>query len=196
MKIFADNNLPEGLCYTPMWIGQIQQESLLQLIDSSPWSVDLGRRTQHYGRRYNYSSGRVGGPESAPPLPEILSDLAARLYDERVMKQIPDQVIVNEYLVDETRTQGIAAHVDHVRDFGPVVVTLSLLESWGMRFTREGHKFVDHLLEPGSIAVLAGASRYDWQHSIPPRKFEREGGIKTPRHRRVSITFRTTGGGL
>ena len=195
MKLF-DDQLPEGLAYTPMWISQIQQESLLQLIDSSTWSVDLGRRTQHFGRRYNYATGRVEGLESAPPLPEILGDLAARLYDERVMKQIPDQVIVNEYLVAETKTQGIAAHIDHVRDFGPVVVTLSLLEAWSMRFTREGHKFVDHLLGPGSIAVLAGASRYEWQQSIPPRKFEREGGIKTPRQRRVSITFRTTGGGL
>ena len=194
MKIF-DDQLPEGLAYTPMWLRQIQQESLLQLIDSSTWSVDLGRRTQHFGRRYNYATGRVEGLESAPPLPEILGDLAARLYDERVMKQIPDQVIVNEYLVAETKTQGIAAHIDHVRDFGPVVVTLSLLEAWSMRFTREGHNYVDHLLEPGSIAVLAGSSRYEWQHSIPPRKFEREGGIKTPRQRRVSITFRTTGGG-
>jgi len=196
VKLFADNYSPEGLCYTPMWLHQTEQDSLLQLIDAATWSIDLGRRTQHYGRRYNYSSGRVEGLESAPPLPEILGDLAARLYDERVMKQVPDQVIVNEYLVDATNTQGIAAHVDHVRDFGPVVVTLSLLEAWSMRFTREGHNYVDHLLEPGSIAVLAGASRYDWQHSIPPRKFEREGGIKTPRRRRVSITFRTTGGGL
>jgi alkylated DNA repair dioxygenase AlkB len=193
---FFDDQLPEGLAYTPMWISQIQQELLLELIDASTWGVDLGRRTQHYGRRYNYSTGRVEGLGSAPPLPELLGDLAARLYDERVMKQIPDQVIVNEYLVDENKTQGIAAHVDHVRDFGPVVVTLSLLEGWSMRFQREGHKFVDHLLEPGSIAVLAGASRYEWQHSIPPRKFEREGGFKTPRQRRVSITFRTTGGGL
>ena len=127
---------------------------------------------------------------------ELDRDLAARLYDEQVMRHVPDQVIVNEYLVDETKTQGIAAHVDHVRDFGPVVVTLSLLEGWSMRFTREGHNYVDHLLEPGSIAVLAGASRYEWQHSIPPRKFEREGGFKTPRQRRVSVTFRTTGGGL
>jgi alkylated DNA repair dioxygenase AlkB len=107
------------------------------------------------------------------------------------MQKIPDQVIVNEYLVDESNTQGIAAHKDHVQDFGPVIVTLSLVEGWQMRFTREGHNYVDHLLEPGSIAVLEGKSRYEWEHSIPPRKFEREGGIKTPRQRRVSVTFRT-----
>jgi alkylated DNA repair dioxygenase AlkB len=196
MKKSSDDHLPEGLAYTPLWISQTEQDSLLELIDSSTWSVDLGRRTQHYGRRYSYSSGRVEGPKSAPPLPQILCDLAARLYDERVMKQVPDQVIVNEYVVDEGKTQGIGAHVDHVRDFGPVIVTLSLLEAWSMRFTREGHKYVDHLLEPGSIAVLAGASRYEWQHSIPPRKFEREGGFQTPRQRRVSVTFRTIGGGL
>jgi alkylated DNA repair dioxygenase AlkB len=188
--IFEDC-LPEGLNYTPMWLSQNQQDALLQLIDSSKWSVDLGRRTQHYGRRYNYSTGRVEGPDSAPPLPTLFNHLAERLFEERVMQQIPDQVIVNEYLVDENTTQGIASHRDHVQDFGPVIVTLSLLEGWSMRFTREGHNYVDHLLEPGSIAVLAGSSRYEWEHSIPPRKFEREGGIKTPRQRRVSVTFRT-----
>ena len=188
--IFRDH-LPEGLGYTPMWLSQNQQASLLQLIDTSKWSVDLGRRTQHYGRRYNYATGRVEGPDSAPSLPKLFNDLAERLYEERVMQKIPDQMIVNEYLVDETATQGIAPHKDHVQDFGPVIVTLSLLEGWSMRFTREGHNYVDHLLEPGSIAVLAGESRYEWEHSIPPRKFEREGGIKTPRQRRVSVTFRT-----
>ena len=190
MKFFTDN-LPEGLVYTPMWISQNQQDSLLQLIDSSTWSVDLGRRTQHYGRRYNYATGRVEGPDSSPQLPTLFNDLAERLYEERVMQKIPDQVIVNEYLVDATNTQGIAAHKDHVQDFGPVIVTLSLLEGWSMRFTRAGHNYVDHLLEPGSIAVLEGEARYEWEHSIPPRKFEREGGIKTLRQRRVSVTFRT-----
>ena len=190
MSLFNDN-LPEGLGYTPLWLSQNQQDTLLQLIDSSMWSVDLGRRTQHFGRRYNYSTGRVEGPDSAPQLPTLFSNLAERLYEERVMQKIPDQVIVNEYLVDETITQGIAAHKDHVQDFGPVIVTLSLLEGWSMRFTREGHNYVDHLLEPGSIAVLEGESRYEWEHSIPPRKFEREGGIKTLRQRRVSVTFRT-----
>jgi alkylated DNA repair dioxygenase AlkB len=189
-QLFKDS-LPEGLGYTPMWVSQTQQDALMQLIDSSTWSVDLGRRTQHYGRRYNYSSGRVEGPDSAPSLPILFSDLAERLFEERVMPKIPNQVIVNEYIVDEINTQGIAAHKDHVQDFGPVIVTLSLLESWQMRFTREGHNHVDHLLEPGSIAVLGGESRYEWEHSIPPRKFEREGGLKTPRQRRVSITFRT-----
>jgi alkylated DNA repair dioxygenase AlkB len=121
----------------------------------------------------------------------LFNDLAERLYEERVMQKIPDQVIVNEYLVDATNTQGIAAHKDHVQDFGPVIVTLSLLEGWSMRFTRAGHNYVDHLLEPGSIAVLEGEARYEWEHSIPPRKFEREGGIKTLRQRRVSVTFRT-----
>lgn len=190
MSFFTDN-LPEGLSYTPIWLSPTQQASLLQLIDTSKWSVDLGRRTQHYGRRYNYSTGRVEGPDSAPPLPTLFNDLAERLYEERVMHKVPDQVIVNEYLVDETATQGIAPHKDHVQDFGPVIVTLSLVEGWQMRFTREGHNYVDHLLEPGSIAVLAGESRYEWEHSIPPRKFEREGGIKTLRQRRVSVTFRT-----
>ena len=190
MNFFTDH-LPEGLGYTPMWLHQTQQDSLLQLIDTSKWSVDLGRRTQHYGRRYNYSTGRVERPDSAPQLPTLFNDLAERLYEERVMQQIPDQVIVNEYLVDENTTQGIASHRDHVQDFGPVIVTLSLLEGWSMRFTRAGHSYIDHLLEPGSIAVLAGQSRYEWEHSIPPRKFEREGGIKTLRQRRVSVTFRT-----
>lgn len=190
MTIFQDS-LPEGFSCTPLWVSENDASELMSLIDSSEWNNDLGRRTQHYGRRYDYVTGRVKGLNSAAPLPDLLADLAERLYDERVMKSIPDQVIVNEYLVSDELTQGIAAHIDHVHDFGPVIATLSLIEGWSMRFTREGAQPVEYLLEPLSLAVLAGQVRYDWKHAIPPRKFEREGGMKIPRHRRVSVTFRT-----
>ena len=44
---------------------------------------------------------------------------------------LPVQCIVNEYRPG----QGIGMHADH-RDFGPVVVSLSLGASWPMRFRR------------------------------------------------------------
>jgi hypothetical protein len=62
------------------------------------------------------------------------------------MHKIPDQVIVNEYLVNETATQGIAPHKDHVQDFGPVIATLSLVEGWQMRLLMLNFRKTDCLL--------------------------------------------------
>lgn len=191
MFLFPEDSSPEGLSYVPMWLTERDQTQVLDLINNSDWSSNLGRRTQHFGRRYDYLSGRVGEKDSAPAIPELLHDLAERLYGERVMKKVPDQIIVNEYVVDDNNKQGISAHIDNIQDFGPTVVTLSLLENWTMRFTRDAHPTYDHLLEAGSIAILSGESRYEWMHSIPPRKFDINGGLKIPRNRRISVTFRT-----
>jgi alkylated DNA repair dioxygenase AlkB len=48
------------------------------------------------------------------------------------------------------------------------------------------------ILAPHSLLVLSGESRYDWMHSIPPRKTDMLGEIELPRTRRVSLTFRKT----
>lgn len=189
MKLF-DTPLPEGFIYMPMWISEAQESTLVDLMDRGRWSQDLGRRTQHFGWRYNYSSGRVEHDDSIPEIPPHLIELGQRLKSELALPRLPDQVIVNEYVVQDGVTQGISAHRDHIRDFGPVVATLSLLESWTMRFTRPGFDTVDALLEARSLGVMTGESRYDWNHAIPARKYDGVGQMKRKRSRRLSITFR------
>jgi alkylated DNA repair dioxygenase AlkB len=191
LNLFADYDQPEGLSYVPLWLSNEDQAALLEDIASTHWSTDLERRVQHYGFRYSYRHSSLGAVGSAPPLTPLLTEIADRLHEEGFMKDRANQVIVNEYLVDGERTQGISAHRDHPTLFGPTVVTLSLLEAWSMRFTRLGCDPIEFLLDAGSIAVLSGDARYEWDHSIPPRRYERSSGIRVPRHRRISVTFRT-----
>ena len=191
LELFPDFDQPDGLTLVPLWLARSHQQALLEAIDSTRWSTDLERRVQHYGFRYSYRNSSLGAVGSAPPLTPLLTEIADRLHEEGFMKDRANQVIVNEYLVDGVRTQGISAHRDHPTLFGPTVVTLSLLEAWSMRFTRIGYEPIEFLLDAGSIAVLSGDSRYEWNHSIPPRRYERSGGIRVPRHRRISVTFRT-----
>ena len=89
-------------------------------------------------------------------LPEWARELGRRLVDEGLMRDLPDQVIVNEY----RGKQGISRHIDQPRSFAEHVATISLLETWGMVFRRRGSKEkVEKPLERRSVAVLTGDAR-------------------------------------
>jgi alkylated DNA repair dioxygenase AlkB len=95
-------------------------------------------------------------------------------------------VIVNEY----EPGQGIAAHVDCVPCFGETITSLSLASPCVMDFMgKEGEK-APQFLEPRSLVVLSGPARYQWRHSIAPRKTDKYQGDIIPRRRRLSLTFR------
>jgi alkylated DNA repair dioxygenase AlkB len=101
---------------------------------------------------------------------------------------VPDQVIVNEYLPG----QGIARHVDCVPCFGPVVLSLSLGSACVMDLhAPETLERISLPLPRRSLLVLAGPARSAWSHSITARKADVIDGVRTPRARRVSLTFRT-----
>lgn len=46
------------------------------------------------------------------------------------------------------------------------------------------------VLAPRSLLILSGEARYDWTHEIPARKSDVIEGMRQPRARRVSLTFR------
>jgi len=108
---------------------------------------------------------------------------------------IPDQIIVNEYLAG----QGIKNHVDAITEWTGCVFSLSLLSAYPMSFipltpdqiqqqfqvlnrigmnyktieeineTIERYKTaetVDLVLKPRSVIVLKGDARYLWKHGI------------------------------
>ncbi len=185
---------PTGLIYRPDFITQEEEAQLLEWIDAAEWSTELQRRVQHYGWRYDYKKRGIDESDRAPALPEWAHELSHRLVDEGLMPNLPDQVIVNEYVGE----QGITPHIDHPDDFAEHIATVSLLETWDMRFTlgRKG-KSVSQPLECRSVAILAGDARYRWKHEIPKRKNEprrsRPGkGRWIERSRRISLTFRRT----
>lgn len=195
MFLFNDNPLetqltPEGLIIIPNFISDEAALNLLDKIDQSPWITDLKRRVQHYGYKYDYSN-RAAGPSSyLGPLPDWAENLANTLYDRHFFKRPPDQVIVNEYLPG----QGISAHIDAVQSFGDIIASLSLNSTCMMDFVKNGDQSKQkyhQILYPNSLAILSGPARYDWTHEIPARQSDMINGIKHPRGRRVSLTFRT-----
>lgn len=167
---------PKGLVVIYDFITENEEENLLELIDSLEWLDVLKRRVQQYGRSYDYGSKNLG---SAPSIPQEIKNIGEKI---PLFEREPDQVIVNEY----KSGQGISAHTDHYRHFGPVVATLSLGCEVPMIFKREG-KEKEVKLPRRSVAILAGESRSSWTHEIPSRK--KDDGVT--RTTRVSITYRT-----
>ena len=181
-----------GLIYRPEFISEDEETRLLKAVDGAEWSAQLQRRVQQYGWYYDYKERRLNESVPVPEFPDWARELGRKLVDEGLMKDLPDQLIVNEYVGN----QGITAHTDHERDFTERVATISLLETWVMNFQRasDTEKRPQHL-ERRSVAVLTGDARYKWKHEIPQRKTVPPMGGKgkrTPRSRRISLTFRTT----
>jgi alkylated DNA repair dioxygenase AlkB len=177
-----------GLRYLPRYLEAAAEERLIQIIDAQPWRSDLARRVQHYGYRYSYKARRADPSMYLGPLPLWLLELAQKLHAAGLFEKEPDQAIINEYQPG----QGIGRHIDCVPCFGPTVASLSLGSACIMELIPpQGDPVVPLLLEPGSLVVLAGPAREEWQHRIPARKREERGGQVLTRGRRISVTFRT-----
>lgn len=171
-----------GLVYAQNFISEDEEQKLVEIIDSGEWRTDLKRRVQHYGWRYDYAARQIDPSMKIGPLPEWVRDLAERLLREKLVPQLPDQVIVNEY----KESQGISKHIDSEKSFADGIATISLLESWEMWFQRHGKDRHELKLENRSVAIMNNDARYLWTHEIRKRKNE----FKKPRVRRISLTFR------
>ena len=182
-------NAVPGLEFIEMFLSPEEQQHCVEQVDAAieEWRHDLSRRVQHYGWRYDYKSRAITPDMHIGALPNWLSRLAHRLYDETgVFDRIPEQVIVNEYLPG----QGINMHIDH-RGFGPTVCTISLLDDWEMDFSPNWQTKSPALLNRGSCVLLTGDSRTTWQHGIAFRRSEPLENGRRERKRRLSLTFRT-----
>ena len=181
--------LIDGLTYVRNYINEEQHDWLLERIDERPWLEDLKRRVQHYGYRYDYKARRVDNSDRLGELPEWLQRLCKKLETDGHLPYLPDQVIVNEY----EPGQGIASHIDCEPCFKNAIASLSLGSACVMDFKKKGEEKTTKTevwLAPRSLVVLKGAARYEWKHGIRPNKNDEWEGVKRPRGRRVSLTFR------
>ena len=177
-----------GMSYYPAFLSSEQEASLLAFVDSQPWNDTLSRATQHYGYRYDYTVHQLDMSHYLGPLPAPLQEVGTRLVDVGYFAELPEQVIINEYLPG----QGIAAHIDCVPCFGSAIASLTLGSGCTMDFTHPTTlEKVSLYLEPRSLVVLTGTARYDWRHGIAGRRSDRVEGVVRARGRRVSLTFRT-----
>jgi len=183
------NDAPKGLIVIDNYISSSAHDELLSLINKQEWSNLLKRRVQHYGYEYSYQQRTAS--KRAAEMPGFAKDIAQRLVSETFFAKLPDQLIINEY----TPGQGIAAHTD-ARVFGDTIVSLSLGSACSFVFTRldsaDSPETFELYLRPGTLVVMTGESRYNWNHSITPRKtdIDPDTGRTVLRGTRVSLTFR------
>jgi len=176
-----------GLHYLSDFLAPNQEDDLLAAIDREPWLDDLKRRVQHYGYKYDYRARSVDLEMYLGALPEWAQNVSNRLQSNGWFKVQPDQLIVNEYQPG----QGIAPHIDCEPCFADTIASVTLGSGCSMDFTRLADATKKSMyLEPRSIVVLTGEARYDWKHSIAPRKSDPVDGLRVVRARRVSLTFR------
>ena len=173
---------PAGLVYLPAFVTEDEERSLVAALEGLEFSEvrmrgQVARRTvAHFGLGYDYEGW---GLVPADPLPSSLAWLA----DQAGAAADVDPAAFAEVLVTRYPPgAGIGWHRD-APVFGPKVVGVSLVSECRMRFQRRTaeRRLVHELrLAPRSAYVLAGASRWSWQHSIPAMAALR-----------YSVTFRT-----
>ena len=177
----------DGLRYIPDFISASGEAELLQIIDAQNWRADLRRRVQHYGYVYDYKARNISRDLWLGALPDWLSELTSKLVAAEYFQRAPDQVIINEYEAG----QGIAPHIDCAPCFGDTIASLSIGSPIDMSFqnAKSGEK-ASLRLAPKSLLIFSGAARHGWQHGIAARKSDLVSGVRIPRARRLSLTFR------
>ncbi|MGX6960352.1 MAG: alpha-ketoglutarate-dependent dioxygenase AlkB [Rickettsia endosymbiont of Pentastiridius leporinus] len=181
LSLFYDQIIIPGLKYIAEYITMEQESKLVELIDNNLWINELKRRVQHYGYKYDYRSRSINQSYYLGALPEWLQILCNILYKQNIFYEIPDQVIINEYMPG----QGIASHIDCVPCFSDTICSLSLSSSCVMELTNNKVKhFIT--LKPRSLLIFKNEARYKWKHGIIARKSDN----KIARDRRISLTFR------
>lgn len=182
------SNFPniQGLNYLPNFVSAQEENLLLRSIDNEVWRDDLRRRVQHYGYIYDYRSREISKDMRIGSLPSWSYALISNFINMGLFTNEPDQMIVNEYLPG----QGISPHIDCLPCFGGTIASLSLGARITMSLTK-GPDTKEIRLDRCSLLVLSGEARTLWRHGIASRKTDLLDGIRVPRQRRVSLTFRT-----
>lgn len=178
-----------GLTYYPDFINVEEEQKLVLNMDEREWSNDLSRRVQQYGYKYSYKMKNSSTSDYLGPVPDFLTNVVEKICElHQYFRDKDKQIIINEYVAG----QGIAGHVDNPKAFGEVIVSLSLISKYPMKFEHvETGETVEIWLHPRSLLVLTGDARYKWKHCIVSRKNDILKGVRVPRGRRISLTMRT-----
>ncbi|HSC49257.1 MAG TPA: alpha-ketoglutarate-dependent dioxygenase AlkB [Gaiellaceae bacterium] len=176
---------PAGLVYREALLTEVEEQELLDVVKGLDFEeirlhgVVARRTAKHYGVDYDYASRTP--VETADPVPgwlEPVREKAAALAGVRPEAMV--EALVQRY----PEGAPIGWHRD--APAFELVAGVSLLSPARMRFRRgrKGEREMWELeLAPRSGYVLAGESRWKWEHHVPPAKALR-----------YSITFRTLRG--
>ena len=179
---FTDKKMITGLYYIDNFLSDKEEKDLIDFINDQQWNTSLKRKTQHYGYEYNYNSTKLS---RTTEIPEKFKEIIEKLNSIDILKNYGfDQVLVNEY----EPGQGISAHIDHIKNFDDIIVSISLGSPCEMIFTEQKKKdnIFKQVLKRKSVVILSGDARYKFTHEIPARKSDSSG----KRSKRISLTFR------
>ena len=173
----------EGVKLFPEVINQHEAATLLDFIKGIEFRTIamrgmIARRTVAcFGFDYVYRSRSV---VDVAEIPEVLRAVKSRCAETAGVNDRFDQVIVSRYPADA----GIGWHTDSPV-FGDAIMGLSLAAPAKLQLRPCGatRTSVSIDLPPGSLYVLDGPARWDWQHRVPPVRSER-----------YSLTFRIVRG--
>jgi alkylated DNA repair dioxygenase AlkB len=170
---------PEDFVYVADFLSAEDQAALLRELRSLDYQHDtfrgqiLKRGYAQFGYAY-VSTGRK--LETTAAMPEFL-----RAVIERAKPFCPDGTEFNQCIVTHyPESSGIGWHTDAPR-FGECVVGVSLAAEARLQFRPNGAEEASYeiLAAPGSMYLMRGAVRWDYQHQVVPVKTER-----------FSLTFR------
>lgn len=178
---FSDLYLPEGFQFQEELLSRDEEGRVIRSLKQLPFRQFefrgfLGnRRTVSFGWRYDFNGRELKEADAIPPFLLGLRHKAAKFAG--LAPEALDHILVTEY------APGAAIGWHRDRPEFEDVIGVSLAASCLFRFRRkEGTRWKRASLElaPRSAYILRGASRTEWQHSIPPVK-----------ELRYSITLRT-----
>lgn len=177
--------LPEGMRYAPEFLTRAEEESLAALVQSLPLhemnykGYTARRRVASYGGSYDFDANRLRQADALPVSLEPLREKVAAWLG--VAPSAFTQALVAEYRPGTP----LGWHRD-VPDFEDIAGVSLLgeatmrLRPWPPREPKKGD-VLKLPLEPRSIYLLRGPSRWAWQHSVA-----------ATHTLRYSITFRTS----
>jgi alkylated DNA repair dioxygenase AlkB len=173
LNLFRDSGktrsiYPEGFRYFPEVIPAQLQERLLKEIHKLPFrnfkfhGFLAHRRVISFGWHYDFSARRLGAAEEMPEFLLALRDQVSELAG------LKSGELQHSMVTEYRQGVGIGWHRDKAV-FGPVI-GISLLSPCVFRLRRMLDKWerARVRLEPGSVYLLTGQARSEWEHSIPP----------------------------
>jgi alkylated DNA repair dioxygenase AlkB len=161
--------LPEGFRYRPEVVSAAGERELLEHVRALPFRDfafhgHVGkRRVVSYGWRYEFDGRGLVKADDIPPFLLALRETAA------AFAGVPGDGLRHVLVTEYGAGAGIGWHRD--KDVFGDVIGISLLSPCVFRLRRAagaGWQRVSLTAEPRSAYLLRGASRTEWEHSIPP----------------------------
>jgi alkylated DNA repair dioxygenase AlkB len=201
-----ESTIVKGLFHGNNVLTNEKSQNIISCLDKRGWTpigstddekiteIKKGKRriVQQFGYYYDYNDGSV--LQKAPDFPDFIKDLADILTQKCKELNLTDnnyvfnQCIVNNYFPGE----GISSHTDSPK-FGKVIGCFTLGSGSLMRFmnkTSNINNEYELYTENRSLYIMSSDARYTWLHQMEQNKSDVVDGMKIPRGRRISITFR------